>query len=245
MKLTISEMARKSGVSVRTLHYYDEIGLLKPAEVADESGYRFYNEESMLRLQQILFYRELDFSLKEIARIMNASDYNVEEALKKQLELLMLKRDRIDRIIGLLAAQTKGDMKMSFKEFDMAEINEAKEKYAKETEDRWGTTDAYKESQKRTARYNKDDWQKITAEYEENLKAFAGMIGGNPESREAQELVAKWQGHISKYYYDCTREILAGLGQMYIADERFSKNMDKYAEGTAEFISKAIAAYCK
>ena len=110
MKLTISEMARKSGVSVRTLHYYDEIGLLKPAEVADESGYRFYNEESTLRLQQILFYRELDFSLKEIARIMNASDYNVEEALKKQLELLMLKRDRIDRIIGLLAAQTKGDM---------------------------------------------------------------------------------------------------------------------------------------
>ncbi len=129
MKKSISEMAKISGVSVRTLHYYDEIDLLKPSEVISETGYRYYDEDSLATLQQILFYRELDFSLKEIMKMMKASDYNREEAFIRQRELLKLKRKRLDQLIGLLDANLEGENMMSFEEFDTTEIEEAKEKF--------------------------------------------------------------------------------------------------------------------
>ena len=137
MRKSISEMAKLSGVSVRTLHYYDEIGLLKPSEVVSDTGYRYYDELAMERLQQILFYRELDFPLKEIVKIMKSSEYNKEDALNKQRALLKLKRKRLDRLICLLDASLKGERNMSFKEFDMSEIEIAKEQYAKEVEERY------------------------------------------------------------------------------------------------------------
>ena len=157
MKKTISEIAKLSGVSVRTLHYYDEIGLLAPSLVVPETGYRYYDEDSLARLQQILFYRELDFPLKEIGEIMAASDYNKDEALKRQRELLKLKRDRLDKLIGLLDANLKGENEMSFNEFDNTEIEAAKAKYAEEVKARWGGTDAYAQNQKKTAGYSDDE----------------------------------------------------------------------------------------
>lgn len=243
MRVTISEMAKMAGVSVRTLHYYDEIGLLEPSEVVSETGYRYYDEKAAERLQQILFFRELDFPLKEIVQIMNASDYKKEEALKRQRELLRLKRKRLDKLIGLLDAGLKGDTNMSFQEFDKSEIEQAKEKYAKEVQSRWGNTDAYQQSSKRTAAYTKEDWKEVGGKMDELLKAFADHVGEAPESAAVQELVEAWQKYITDYYYDCTNEILAGLGQMYVADERFTKNMDKFKEGTAELISRAIEIY--
>lgn len=245
MKKSISEMAKLSGVSVRTLHYYDEIGLLAPSEVVSETGYRYYNEDSLEKLQQILFYRELDFPLKEIVQIMNASDYNKEEALRKQRELLKLKRKRLDKLIGLLNANLKGDITMSFNEFDTTEIDKAKAKYAEEVKERWGNTEAYVQSQKKTSKYSKEDWKRLNDGMDSLIKQFSECLNENPSSEKAQELVKNWQQYITDTYYDCTKEILAGLGQMYVADDRFTKNMDKYCEGTAKFISDAIAVYCK
>lgn len=245
MKKTISEMAKLSGVSVRTLHYYDEIGLLAPSEVVSETGYRYYDDKSLEKIQQILFYRELDFPLKEIVQIMNASDYNKEETLFKQRELLKLKRKRLDKLIGLLNANLKGDITMSFNEFDTTEIDEAKAKYAEEVKERWGNTDAYVQSQKKTSKYSKEDWKRLNDGMDSLIKQFSECLNENPSSEKAQELVKSWQQYITDTYYDCTKEILAGLGQMYVADDRFTKNMDKYGEGTAKFISDAIAVYCK
>lgn len=244
MRNSISEMARLSGVSVRTLHYYDEIGLLKPSEVISDTGYRYYDEEAIAQLQQILFYRELDFPLKEIVKMMEASDYKKEDALLKQKGLLKLKRKRLDKLIRLIDVSLKGDTTMSFKEFDMSEINEAKEKYAEEIKERWGETEAYKQSQKKTSGYSKEEWKKVSDGMDELLKKFASEVGSDPACETVQSLVEDWKQYITATYYDCTKEILCGLGQMYVADERFLKNMDKFREGTTKLISEAIAVYC-
>ena len=127
----------------------------------------------------------------------------------------------------------------------MKEIEETKEKYAKEAEERWGDTDAYAQSQKRTNSYNKEDWVRIQGEAQAIYDAFAAAMKNDPASDAVQALVARWQQHITHYYYDCTKEILAGLGQMYTADQRFTQNIDKTAPGLAAFISSAIEIYCK
>jgi DNA-binding transcriptional MerR regulator len=245
MRFSISEMAKLSCVSVRTLHYYDEIGLLKPSEVVLDTGYRYYDELTMERLQQILFYRELDFPLKEIVKIMNTSEYNKEDALKRQRELLKLKRRRLDKLIGLLDANLKGDNTMSFDEFDMSEIEQAKGKYAKEVESRWGKTDAYKQSKEKTSKYQKEDWAAVMKKSDEIIKLFADHLGEDPKSEEVQNLVSQWQQFIADSYYDCTKEILGGLGEIYVADERFTANIDKFGEGTVLLMSEAIKVYCK
>lgn len=245
MNLSISETAKLAGVSVRTLHYYDEIGLLVPTQVVSETGYRYYDELALERLQQILFYRELDFPLKDIVKIMNASDYKKEEALERQRDLLKLKRERLDKLICLLDANLKGENTMSFEEFDMSAIEEAKTKYSAEVESRWGNTEAYAQSKEKTAKYSKDDWAEIMSKSDAIMKKFANKIGEEPESIEVQELVEEWKNFITQTYYDCTLEILAGLGEMYIADERFTTNIDKFGIGTALLMSKAIKVYCK
>ncbi len=245
MRKSISEMAKLSGVSVRTLHYYDEIGLLAPSEIVADTGYRYYNEKSMEQLQQILFYRELDFPLKDIEKIMTASEYNKEDALLKQRELLKLKRKRLDKLIHLLDASLKGETTMSFEEFETKEIDTAKAAYVREVKERWGNTDAYAQSRKKTSGYSKEDWKKVSEGMDELLKRFSEQIGNDPASDSIQKLVIEWQNYINDTYYDCTKEILAGLGQMYVADERFTKNMDKFGVGTTQLISDAIAIYCK
>lgn len=244
MRNSISEMAKLSGVSVRTLHYYDKIGLLKPSEVKLDNGYRYYDEKSLERLQQILFYRELDFPLKEILKIMNAPEYNKNDALLKQKTLLTLKRRRMDKLIRLLDASLKGDTTMSFKEFDMSEIENAKAKYAAEAESRWGDTDAFRQSQKKTSGYSKEDWRKAMEQMDDLLKQFSQYLDTEPTDVKVQELVGDWQQYITDTYYECTKDILAGLGKMYVADERFTQNMDKFGEGTAKLISDAIEVYC-
>lgn len=242
--MKIHEVAKLTGVSVRTLHYYDEIGLLCP-EQTTEAGYRLYGEKSMELLQQILFFRELDFSLKEIHDILSSPAFDQRKALENHKKLLMLKRSRLDNLISLVDKTLKGDSEMSFKEFDMSEIEAAQQEYAKEAEERWGGTDTYAQSMQKTKSYKKEDWAKISAESEKIYRDFAANMDKDPTSTEVQGLVAAWQAHITKNFYNCTNEILAGLGQMYAADERFQKNIDRYGEGLADFISKAIAHYCK
>jgi len=241
--LKINEVAKLTGITIRTLHYYDEIGLLKPSQIT-EAGYRLYDENNLSELQQILLFKELNFPLNEIKEIMTNSEYDKTEALKKHKELLLKKRERIDKLITLVDNTIKGEGKMSFKEFDMTEIESAKKKYAKEVKERWGSYDAYIESEKKTSNYGKEQWQEINNEGKEILKAFADNMDKTPDSKEVQELVKEWQCFITERFYNCTNEILQCLGLMYVGDERFKENIDSNGEGTAEFISKAIEIYC-
>lgn len=241
--MKINEVAKLTGVTVRTLHYYDEIGLLKPSRITD-AGYRIYDMEALATLQQILFFRELEFSLSDIKEIMANEHYDKAEALQKQKELLIQKRDRLDGLIHLLEKTMRGDMKMSFKEFDMSNIEKSKRKYADEVKERWGDTEAYRECEEKTSGYDKQQWEMLGSEGVRILKAFGEKRLVSPDSAEAQELVQKWQDYITANFFHCTKEILAGLGIMYIHDERFTMNIDKNGEGTAEFMANAIAIYC-
>lgn len=241
--MRISEVAKLTGITVRTLHYYDEIGLLKPSEIT-EAGYRLYSREDLEILQQILFFIELDFPLSQIKEIMNNPNYDKEEALKKQKELLIQQRQRIEGLIKLIEKRIEGDNNMSFKEFDMNEIEENKKKYAKEVKERWGTSKAYEESEKKTSSYNKEKWGDINQETSEIFKGFAELRNSDPGSEEVQELVRRWQKYITDNFYTCTNEILSGLGLMYVEDERFKENLDKNGEGTAKLMAEAIKIYC-
>ena len=241
MKMQIKEFAEFMGVSVRTLHYYDEIGLLVPAYVDEYTGYRYYNENSLLRMQEILFYRELDFSLKSIGEILSSPNYDTNKALKEQKNLLTLKKERLERLISAVDDAMKGENVMSA--FDNSEF----EKHKAEAKEKWGKTDAYKEHTEKTKHYSKDKWNNLTEEMNSILAEFAACMkkGEAPDATEAQNLVEMLQNHITENYYLCTNEILASLGQMYVADERFKNNIDKHADGTAEFICEAIEVYCR
>ena len=240
MKMLIKEFAEYIGVSVRTLHYYDEIGLLKPAFVDEFTGYRYYDENSLLRMQEILFYRELDFSLKNISEILSSPEYDREKALHEQKKLLILKKERLERLISAIDDAVKGANVVN--EFDNSEF----EKYKAEAKEKWGGTDAYKEHAEKTKGYSKEKWNNLTDEMDELFSEFSACMrnGGEPASEEAQSLVKILQDYISENFYFCTKEILAGLGQMYAFDERFKNNIDKNGDGTAEFVGEAIEVYC-
>lgn len=241
--MKINEVAKLTGVTVRTLHYYDEIGLLTPSEVT-EAGYRLYDNNALATLQQILFFRELDFPLSEIKGIMTNPAFDQSQALAKHKELLMKKRQRLDGLIELVNQTLKGDEEMSFKEFDSTEIERCKQEYATETKDRFGKTDAYAESEVKTTRYGKEQWQKISTEGADILQGFADCKSNAPDSKTAQILVKQWQDFITDKFYCCTKEILSCLGQMYIGDNRFTENIDRHGDGTAAFMAKAIEIYC-
>jgi len=241
MRLSIGEMADLSGVSVRTLHYYDAIGLLRP-EIVTGTGYRYYGAASAARMQQILFYRELEFPLKDIRVLLSDPRYDKREALRNQQHLLRLKRDRLDRLLELLEANLKGEKTMEFKEFDSSELDMARETYAAEAKARWGDTEAWKESQRRMEKVTSSEREAATEEMNGVFRRFAALAGRDPASPEVQEAVDCWQAFITKHYYPCTDEILAGLGQMYTADERFRENLDRFGPGTAQLMSDAIAA---
>lgn len=236
--MQIKEFAEQIGVSVRTLHYYDEIGLLKPSEVDAQNGYRFYDERSLERMQEILFYRELDFSLKTIAQILSSPDYDKQQALTRQRKLLLAKKERLERLIDALDSMEKGEGFMK----PNNEYEDLKNKYAEEVRQRWGSTDAYKESQQRNT-----DFSQAASLLDAVFEEFAELdrSGISPDDEAAKIQVEKLQRCITDNFYTCTNEILAGLGQMYAADVRFKTNIDKHGEVTAEFVSQCIRKYCE
>lgn len=241
MKMQTKEFADLCGVSVRTLHYYDETGLLKPEQVDRNTGYRFYGEDSLLRMQEILFYRELDFSLKSIAEILSSPGYNKEKALAEQKKLLILKKERLEKLISAIDGAVKGANIM--KAFDNTDF----EKYKDEVKERWGTTEAYKQYSEKSKDYSESKKNSLSEDMGAVMKDFSLCMKADntPDSAEAQALVKALQNHITENYYTCTKEILYGLGQMYVADDRFRQNIDRHGDGTAEFISKAIESYCR
>ena len=237
--MQIKEFAAFTGVSVRTLHYYDEIGLLRPACVDRSTLYRYYDETSLLRMQEILFYRELDFSLKSIREILSSPNYDKNKALETQRQMLLLKKERLEGLIAAIDGAVKGENIMNA--FDNSKF----EQYKTEAKAKWGKTDAYKEFEEKTA--GQTEGQQLSAA--EGLMAIFTELGAirdtAPDSAEAQALVKKLQDYITAHYYTCTKQILKGLGYMYIAGDEMTENINKAGgEGTAQFAQKAIDVYC-
>ncbi len=239
--LSVHEVVKLTGVTARTLHYYDEIGLLKPAKVT-EAGYRMYDDAALSRLQTILLFRELEFPLKEIKVILDSPDFDPSEAIAQQIKLLELQYKHIGELIAFTREiQNKGVTTMNFDVFDKSEI----EKYEEEVKAKWGNTKAYQEyKQKDTAR-KEGDYSKLAGELMTLFSELGALKQAAPDADEVQKKIAALQKFITDNYYVCTDEILGGLGEMYVCDERFQNNIDKAGgEGTAEFIKKAIAVYC-
>ena len=234
---TVHEVSQISGVSVRTLHHYDAIGLLRPTAVT-EAGYRLYDDTALARLQSILLFRELAFPLKEIKRIMDDPQFDQATALEQQIRLLELQQERLSRLIDLARETMKtGVTHMDFTAFDNSKL----EQYAAEVKERWGNTAAYQESAQRPAAEQKDAAAGLMAQF----ARMGRLRTGDPAGQEAQDAVRELQEFITKHFYTCTPEILAGLGQMYTADDRFRVSIDAAGgEGTADFAGKAIAVYC-
>ena len=238
---TVNEVSKIAGISIRTLQYYDKIGLLPPSSFTD-SGYRLYNEDSLERLQTVLLFRELEFPLKEIKKIIENPDFDKQKALSEQIKLLKLRRKQIDSLISLAEKlKNKEEKILDFTAFDKTKLKE----YEAEAKEKWGKTSAFKEFESKNEERSDDENSFIAVGMMKIFEEFGKISGSSPESDEAQELVKKLQSFITENYYNCTDEILSGLGQMYVLDERFTENIDKAGgKGTAEIVSKAIGAHC-
>lgn len=239
--MTVNEVSKLTGVSIRTLQYYDRIGLLKPASYT-EAGYRQYDETSLELLQQILLFRELEFPLKEIQKILDSPYFDKSRALDQQIRLLTLKKEHLENLIGLAEdLKEKGGKELKFDAFDTAKIDE----YAARARESWGTTDAYKEYEEKSRGRSKDETLEISLQLKEIFEEFGAVKDQGPDSEKAQYLVKKLQDHICAHYYTCTDQILSGLGKMYSAGGEFTDNIDSYGgKGTAAFASAAIDHYC-
>ena len=238
---TVKEVSKLTGVSVRTLHHYDAIGLLKPTKVT-EAGYRLYDDTALSRLQTILLFRELQFPLREIKAILDSPDFDADKALEQQIKLLELQHKRLGKLISFARRiRDKGVTTMNFEVFDKTEI----EQYKAEAKAKWGGTEAYQQYEEKAA--GRSDFE--NKEIADHFMALFAELGSlrhlSPAAKEVQEKISGLQEFITANYYECTDEILRGLGQMYVADERFKRNIDKASgEGTDEFISRAISEYC-
>ena len=239
---TVKEVSDISGISVRTLHHYDKIGLLKPTQVT-EAGYRLYDDAALARLKMVLLFRELEFSLAEIRRILDDPGFDLQQALERQLDLLLLRRDRLNDIIAhTRQIQKTGVINMDFTAFDTAKMDE----YASKAREKWGHTEAYREFEKKTAGQTKKDMADTGSLLMDIFRQMGEIRHLPPETPEAQELVKTLQNFITKHYYTCTDDILQGLGAMYAAGGEMTDNIDRAGgQGTAAFAQKAIEVYCK
>ncbi|GEN55045.1 MerR family transcriptional regulator [Halobacillus faecis] len=246
----VKEMAELTGVSVRTLHHYDHIDLLAPTYVS-ENGYRLYSENELVRLQQILFFKEMDFSLRKIKEILDHPDFDEADALQRHREILSEKKKRLEQLIRSVdqTLQTlEGEDRMKnedrFRPFDKREIEAHQKKYEKEVEARWGNTDAYKQSKQKTSQYTKEDWERIQQEGDGIDRELVKLMDRDPSDSDVQQLIDKKRQHITDHFYECNLDIFRGLADMYVNDPRFTKNIDQWKEGYAEFLKKAMHLYC-
>ena len=239
--MSVHEVAELTGITARTLHYYDEIGLLKPTKVT-EAGYRMYDDAALSRLQTILLFRELEFPLKEIKVILDSPDFDPSEVIAQQIKLLELQYKHIGELIAFTREiQNKGVTAMNFEIFDKTEI----EKYEEEVKAKWGNTKAYQEYKQKDIARNKGSYSKIADELMAMFFELGELKHLTPNADEVQKKISALQKFITDHYYVCTNEILSGLGEMYVSDERFKNNIDKAGgEGTADFVKQAIAVYC-
>lgn len=239
---TVHEVSKLAGISVRTLHYYDSIGLLSPTETT-ESGYRLYDDAALERLQCILLFRELEFPLKDIKDILDSPTFERNKALEQQIKLLELKKEHLQNLIDLAKGiQLIGVKKlMDFSAFDTKKIDE----YARQAKESYGTTPAYKEFEEKSKGRSKEEEKQLGVGMMNLFADFGKLLSLEASDGIVQQKVAELQAYITKNFYTCTPEILAGLGEMYAGGGSMTENINDYAgKGTAEFAAEAIRIYC-
>ncbi|MBI4320696.1 MAG: MerR family transcriptional regulator [Chloroflexi bacterium] len=244
MPYTIKKVADLAGLTVRALHHYDHVGLLRPA-AQNEAGYRLYAEEDLERLQQILFFRELGFSLRDIKAIVDSPDFDRKEALMAHRKSLREQQERlaklvasVERTIEALERGTSMDEKEMFDGFDRAKMEE----YREEARARWGA-ERVDESYRRVAKLSKVEWEAVEAETEAINKNLAALMDCDPADPAVQQWIGRWFQLIDERYYDCTPETFRGLGELYVSDSRFTAFYERYRPGLAEFVRAAMAIY--
>ena len=238
---TVHEESKLAGVRIRTLQYYDKIGLLHPAKYT-ESGYRLYDDTALEKLQQILLFRELEFSLKDIKAIMDNPNIDRRKALEQQIALLTLKKEHLKNLIDL-ARDIKdiGVNKMDFTAFDTSKIDE----YAAQAKSLWGNTPEYREFEEKSKNRTAQEEQTISTQMMGIFAEFGTMLKLDPSAEKVQSQVKKLQDFITENFYNCSDEILYSLGSMYVSGGDFTENIDMTGgKGTAEFVFKAIKIYC-
>ena len=240
--MTVHEVSQISGVSIRALHHYDKIGLLPATEVTD-AGYRMYDDTALERLPQILLFKELQFTLKEIKAILDSPDFDRGRVLEQQIQLLELRKEHLQNLIDLARGiKMIGVKHMSFEAFDTRKLDE----YARQAKASWGQTDAYKEYEKKSVGRGKEEQHVLNVQMMEIFSEFGKIKEQDPEGEAAVGLAKRLQEFITEHFYTCTDKILLGLGAMYAGGGDLTVNIDKIGgTGTAEFADKAIQAYCK
>lgn len=225
---TVHQLAELADVIVRTLHHYDEIGLLSPSR--EKNGYRSYGEAELLKLQQILFFRELEFPLEEIAKILKRADFDMAKTLKEHRVRIEQKREKLGAMLGTIEKTLKklsGEEQMTDEELFEAFWEKHEKEYAAEAEQRWGDTEAFKQSKERTKHMTKEDFKKIAKDEEVFMKKLAGLMSSGPESEELQVMIGQHYESL-RTFYDPSPEIYRGLSAMYVADERFRKYYERF-----------------
>ena len=240
--MTVHEVSKLAGVSIRTLQYYDKIGLLHPTGYTD-AGYRLYDDTDLERLQHILLFRELEFPLKDIRVILNSPDFDRSKALEQQIELLRLKKEHIENLMNYaLWIKMTGVKYMDFKAFDRSKLDE----YARQAKELYGNSPEYKEFEEKQKNRTKEEDNMLADRFMLFFKEAGEIKDQDPASPEAQDLVKRIQDYITENLYTCTNKILRGLGKMYSGGGDFTKNIDAYGgEGTAVFVDNAIQIYCE
>ncbi len=245
MKFTVATLAKLAGISVRTLHYYDEIGLLKPT-FTNIKGYRFYENNELYRLQHIMFFKELGFSLKKIMSIMCSPVFLAQDLLRDQKELLIAKKEKIELLINLIEKTMKQEENEGVKkpeELFNAFKDEDYQKYKEEVVQRWGNTQAYTQSVKRMSRMTKTDVDRLKKEGEEIIREISRERESGPGSQKIQILIKKHYQHINQFY-DCSYEMYRSLGKMYVEDSRFTAYYERFGKGLAVFVNDAVEYFC-
>lgn len=240
--MTVSKVSKLTGVSIRTLQYYDRIGLLHPAGYT-ESGYRLYDDMALEKLQQILLFRKLEFPLKDIKTIMDYPNFDRNRALEQQIALLILKKEHLENLINLARGiKATGGNKMDFTAFDTRKIDE----YAEQAKSYWGKTSEFRELEEKSKNWTAQDVKNISTQMMEIFAEFGRMLELAPDSGEVQTQVKKLQDFITDNFYSCSDEILHSLGTMYAGGGDITENIEKAGgKGTAEFVFQAIRIYCK
>ena len=238
---TVKEVSKLTGVSIRTLHYYDSIGLLHPTEIT-ESGYRLYDDAALERLQHILLFRELEFPLKEIKAILDSPSFDRNKALEQQITLLQLKKEHLEALIDFARGiKSIGVRNLDFSAFDTKKMDE----YANQAKVLWGQTKEYHEFEEKSKNRTKEDENKIITDLMNLFTEFGALRDNAPADASVQKQVEKLQAYITDHFYTCTPQILKGLGKMYAGGGSMTENIDKAGgEGTAEFVREAIEVYC-
>ncbi len=241
--MTVKEVSDMSGVSIRSLHHYDKIGLLPATEVT-AAGYRLYDDKALERLQMILLFKELQFPLKDIKEILDDPTFDRSKALEQQIKILQLRKEHLENLIdlatGIKMIGVSKMSKLSFEAFDTRKIDE----YAAQAKESWGKTEAWKEYEQKSAGRSREEEKVIGMQIMDIFVELGKVKDGSPESEEAQALVKKLQNYITDNFYTCTDEILEGIGQMYAGGGDMTTHINKMGgEGTAVFANEAIEAY--